>query len=75
MAVSEEESSEEETAEETVKGVIVRESLKFVSEFSVEIVLETVIVQSAYGPSLRELKVMVLLIPILLVINQERWLP
>ena len=47
--------------EETVKEVIVREPLKFDSEFSLEIVLETVIVQSAYVPSLRELKVMVLL--------------
>jgi len=52
---------EESSEEETVKGVIVRESLKFVSEFSVEIVLETVIVQSAYVLTLRELKVMVLL--------------
>ena len=45
----------------TVKEVIVREPLNFFSEFSVAIVLETVIVQSAYVPSLRELKVMVLL--------------
>ena len=61
MAVSEEESSEEETAEETVKEVIVREPLKVVSDLLVVIVLETVIVQSAYVPTLRELKVMVLL--------------
>ena len=50
---SEEESSEEESSEEeTVKEVIVREPLNFFSDFSVEIVLETVIVQSAYysGP-------------------------
>ena len=45
----------------TVKEVIVRESLKFVSEFLVEIVLETVILQSAYVPLLREFKVTVLL--------------
>ena len=58
--------------EETVKGVIVRESLKFVSEFSVEIVLETVIVQSAYILSLRELKVMVLLPEIAEVVLEEQ---
>ena len=75
MAVSEEESSEEETAEETVKGVIVRESLKFVSEFSLEIVLETVIVQSAYVLSLRELKVMVLLPEIADVVLEEHGPP
>ena len=57
LGTSEEESSEEET----VKGVIVREPLKVVSDLLVVIVLETVIVQSAYVPSLRELKVMVLL--------------
>ena len=52
---------EESSEEETVKEVIVREPLNFFSEFSVEIVLETVMVQSAYVPSLRELIVMVLL--------------
>ena len=52
---------EESSEEETVKEVIVREPLNFFSEFSLGIVLETVIVQSAYVPSLRELKVMVLL--------------
>ena len=62
---------EESSEEETVKEVIVRESLKFVSEFSVEIVLETVIVQSAYVPSLRELKVMVLLPEIAEVVLEE----
>ena len=55
----------------TVKEVIVREPLKFVSEFSLEIVLETVIVQSAYVPSLRELKVMVLLPEIAEVVLEE----
>ena len=57
--------------EETVKEVIVREPLNFFSEFSVEIVLETVIVQSAYVPSLRELKVMVLLPEIAEVVLEE----
>jgi len=60
-----------ETLEETVKEVIVRESLKFVSEFLVEIVLVTVIVQSAYVPSLRELKVMVLLPEVAEVVLEE----
>jgi len=45
----------------TMNDVIVRESLKFVSEFLVEIVLETAIVQSAYVPTLKVFKVMVLL--------------
>ena len=67
----EEESSEEETAEETVKGVIVREPLKLVSDLLVVIVLETVIVQSAYIPTLRELKVMVLLPEIAEVVLEE----
>jgi len=71
MAVSEEESSEEETAEETVKEVIVRESLKFVTDLLVVTVLETLIVQSAYVPSLRELKVMVLLPEIAMVVLEE----
>ena len=57
--------------EETVKEVIVREPLNFFSEFSVEIVLETVIVQSAYVPTLRELKVMVLLPEIAEVVLEE----
>ena len=69
--MAEQESSEEETAEETVKEVFVREPLNFFSEFSVEIVLETVIVQSAYVPSLRELKVMVLLPDIAEVVLEE----
>ena len=69
---SEEESSEEESSEEeTVKEVIVREPLNFFSDFSVEIVLETVIVQSAYVPTLRELKVMVLLPEIAEVVLEE----
>jgi len=54
-----------------VKEVIVREPLNFFSDFSVEIVLETVIVQSAYVPSLRELKVMVLLPEIAEVVLEE----
>ena len=54
-----------------VKEVIVREPLNFFSEFSVEIVLERVIVQSAYVPSLRELKVMVLLPEIAMVVLEE----
>ena len=57
--------------EVTVKDVIVREPLNFDSEFSLEIVLETVIVQSAYVPSLRELKVMVLLPEIAMVVLEE----
>ena len=56
----------------TVKEVIVREPLNFDSEFSVEIVLETLIVQSAYVPSLRELKVMVLLPEIAEVVLEEQ---
>jgi hypothetical protein len=69
---SEEESSEEESSEEvTVKEVIVREPLKFVSDLLVVIVLETVIVQSAYVPTLRELKVMVLLPEIAEVVLEE----
>ena len=75
MAVSEEESSEEETAEETaeetVKEVIVREPLKFVTDLLVVIVLETVIVQSAYVLTLRELKAMVLLPEIAEVVLEE----
>ncbi len=55
----------------TVKEVIVRESLKFVSEFFLEIVLETVIVQSAYVPTLKVFKVMVLLPEIAEVILEE----
>ena len=57
--------------EETVKEVIVREPLNFFSDFSVKIVLETVIVQSAYVPSLRELKVMVLFPEIAEVVLEE----
>jgi len=55
----------------TVKEVIVRESLKLVSDLLVLIVLETVIVQSAYVPSLRELKVKVLLPEIAEVVLEE----
>jgi len=62
---------EESSEEETVKEVIVRESLKLVSEFSLEIVLETVIVQSAYVPSLKVFKVMVLLPVVALVVLEE----
>ena len=56
---------------ETVKEVIVRELLNVFSKLLVVIVLETVIVQSAYGPSLRELKVMVLLPEIAEVVLEE----
>jgi hypothetical protein len=71
--VAEQESSEEDTVseEETVKEVIVREPLKFVSDLLVVIVLETVIVQSANVPTLRELKVMVLLPEIAEVVLEE----
>ena len=69
---SEEESSEEESSEEvTVKEVIVREPLKFVTDLLVVTVIETLIVQSAYVPSLRELKVMVLLPEIAEVVLEE----
>ena len=51
--------------------MIVRESLIIVSVFSIIIVLVTVIVQSAYVPSLRELKVMVLLPEIAEVVLEE----
>ena len=54
-----------------LKEVIVREPLNFFSDFSVKIVLETVIVQSAYVPSLRELKVMVLLPVVAMVVLEE----
>ena len=60
-----------ETAEETVKEVIVREPLKVVSDLLVVIVLETVIVQSAYGPTLKVFKVMVLLPEIAEVVLEE----
>jgi hypothetical protein len=70
--VAEQESSEEESSEEeTVKEVIVREPLNFFSDFSVEIVLETVIVQSAYVPTLKVFKVMVLLPEIAMVVLEE----
>ena len=69
---SEEELSEEELSEEeTVKEVIVREPLNFFSEFSVEIVLETVMVQSAYVPTLKVFKVMVLLPVVAMVVLEE----
>ena len=57
--------------EETVKEVIVREPLNFFSEFSVEIVLETVIVQSAYVQTLKVFKVMVLLPVVAMVVLEE----
>ena len=56
----------------TTNDVIVREPLKFVSEFSLLIILVTVIVQSAYVPSLRELKVMVLLSVVAEVVLEEQ---
>ena len=55
----------------TVKEVIVRESLKFVTGLLVVTVLETVIVQSAYVPLLREFKVTVLLPEVAEVILEE----
>ena len=68
----EEESSEEESSEEeTVKEVIVRESLKIVTDLLVFIVLETVIVQSAYVPTLKVFKVMVLLPVVAMVVLEE----
>ena len=57
--------------EVTVKEVIVREPLNFFSEFSLEIVLETVIVQSAYVPTLKVFKVMVLLPVVAMVVLEE----
>jgi hypothetical protein len=69
--VAEQESSEEETAEETVKEVIVREPLKSVFDLLVLIVLETVIVQSAYVLTLKVFKVMVLLPEIAMVVLEE----
>ena len=54
-----------------VKEVIVRESLKFVSDLLVFIVLETVIVQSAYVPTLKVFKVMVLLPVVAMVVLEE----
>jgi hypothetical protein len=69
---SEEESSEEESSEEeTVKEVIVREPLKIVTDLLVFIVLETVIVQSAYVPTLKIFKVMVLLPVVAMVVLEE----
>ena len=68
LAMSSQPPLPQSSEEETVKEVIVREPLKFDSEFSLVIVLETVIVQSAYVPSLRELKVMVLLPEIAMVV-------
>ena len=55
----------------TINDVIVREPLKFVFEFSLLIILVTVIVQSAYVPSLKELKVMVLLPATAMVVLEE----
>ena len=60
-----------DAVESTMNDVIVREPLKFVSEFSLLIILVTVIVQSAYVPSLRELKVMVLLPATAMVVLEE----
>ena len=68
---SEEESSEEETVEETVKEVIVRESFKFVTDLLVVTVIETLIVQSAYIPTLKVFKVMILLPEIAEVVLEE----
>jgi hypothetical protein len=62
---------EESSEEETVKEVIVRESLKFVTDLLVFIVLETVIVQSAYVPTLKVFKVMVLLPVVAMVVLEE----
>ena len=76
MAVSEEESSEEESSEEeTVKEVIVREPLKSVFDLLVVIVLVTVIVQSAYVPTLKVFKVMVLLPATAMVVLEEHESP
>jgi len=58
-----------------VKEVIVREPLNFFSEFSLEIVLETVIVQSAYVPTLKVFKVMVLLPMVAMVVLEEHESP
>ena len=55
----------------TVKEVIVREPLKFVSDLLVLIVLETLIVQSAYVPTLKVFKVMVLLPVVAMVVLDE----
>ena len=57
--------------EETVKEVIVREPLKSVFDLLVAIVLVTVIVQSAYVPTLKVFKVMVLLPEIAEVVLEE----
>jgi uncharacterized protein YacL len=54
-----------------VKEVIVSEPLKFISEFLVVIVLEILIVQSVYVPSLREFKMIVLLPEIAMVVLEE----
>jgi hypothetical protein len=54
-----------------VNEVIVSEPLKFVFEFLVVIVLETLIVQSVYVPSLREFKMIVLLPEIAMVVLEE----
>ena len=63
---------EEESSEEvTVKEVIVREPFNFFSEFSLAIVLVTVIVQSAYVPTLKVFKVMVLLPVVAMVVLEE----
>ena len=57
--------------EVTVKEVIVREPFNFFSEFSLAIVLVTVIVQSAYVPTLKVFKVMVLLPVVAMVVLEE----
>ena len=62
---------EESSEEETVKEVIVRESLKFVTDLLVVTVIETLIVQSAYVPTLKVFKVMVLLPEIAEVVLEE----
>ena len=62
---------EESSEEETVKEVIVRESLKFVTDLLVVTVLVTLIVQSAYVPTLKVFKVMVLLSVVAMVVLEE----
>ena len=61
-----------EREEETVKEVIVSESLKFVTDLLVVTVIETLIVQSAYVPTLKVFKVMVLLREIAEVVLEEQ---
>ena len=60
-----------DVVESIVKEEIVREPLKFVFDLLVVNVLVTVIVQSVNVPSLRELKVMVLLPATAMVVLEE----